>query len=246
MTALHPQTGDVHYPAPRNSQPEHPSTAWTQSARTGPTMHTWAGWYADPSGRHESRYFDGQWTQHVSTRGVNSIDTLTAAPAPAVFGAPAYLPYVSVAQSGPSTESRPSGPGTRQRSPKVKLATAGAMVAVAGGIALAVALSGGGGSGHGFCADARALNARYPSARVVAADIEKNPAEISYMMSGLDTLAAESPSPQDAADLRYLARWLRNIDNGNDVTAEMEIPQATAAGNRVDAYINDTCIRHGS
>src|ERR671931_2356264 len=41
------------------------------------------GWYPDPTGRHESRYFNGQWTQHVSTRGVNFIDPFTASPAPA-------------------------------------------------------------------------------------------------------------------------------------------------------------------
>jgi uncharacterized protein YxjI len=34
-----------------------------------------AGWYADPLGRHEVRYFDGQqWTEHVSSHGRASID----------------------------------------------------------------------------------------------------------------------------------------------------------------------------
>jgi uncharacterized protein YxjI len=34
-----------------------------------------AGWYADPLGRHQMRYFDGaQWTEHVSSNGQTSID----------------------------------------------------------------------------------------------------------------------------------------------------------------------------
>jgi uncharacterized protein YxjI len=39
------------------------------------TTGTPAGWYADPLGRHETRYFDGrQWTEHVSSHGRASID----------------------------------------------------------------------------------------------------------------------------------------------------------------------------
>jgi uncharacterized protein YxjI len=34
-----------------------------------------AGWFADPLGRHEMRYYDGtQWTEHVSSHGRTSID----------------------------------------------------------------------------------------------------------------------------------------------------------------------------
>jgi uncharacterized protein YxjI len=33
------------------------------------------GWYPDPSGRHESRYYDGtQWTEHVASHGKQSVD----------------------------------------------------------------------------------------------------------------------------------------------------------------------------
>ena len=33
------------------------------------------GWYADPFGRHEMRYYDGtQWTEHVSSHGRQSTD----------------------------------------------------------------------------------------------------------------------------------------------------------------------------
>jgi uncharacterized protein YxjI len=40
-----------------------------------------AGWYADPSGKHEKRYFDGQrWTEHVNSHGRAGIDMPTDAP----------------------------------------------------------------------------------------------------------------------------------------------------------------------
>ena len=44
-----------------------------------------ANWYADPTGRHELRYFDGSaWTNHVSDKGISGTDPLdgpgTAAP----------------------------------------------------------------------------------------------------------------------------------------------------------------------
>ncbi len=36
-----------------------------------------AGWLADPTSRHELRYWDGQrWTEHVSTRGAAGVDPL--------------------------------------------------------------------------------------------------------------------------------------------------------------------------
>lgn len=36
-----------------------------------------AGWYPDPSGRHEQRYWDGKgWTGHVSSGGVRSEEPL--------------------------------------------------------------------------------------------------------------------------------------------------------------------------
>jgi uncharacterized protein YxjI len=39
------------------------------------TTGTPAGWYADPLGRHETRYFDGQqWTEHVASHGRQAID----------------------------------------------------------------------------------------------------------------------------------------------------------------------------
>lgn len=41
-----------------------------------------AGWYPDPFGRHEMRYWDGRaWTANVSTRGVVAMDEPVGAPA---------------------------------------------------------------------------------------------------------------------------------------------------------------------
>ena len=42
-----------------------------------------AGWWQDPTGRHELRYFDGnEWTAHVSDQGAPSQDPVTAPPPP--------------------------------------------------------------------------------------------------------------------------------------------------------------------
>jgi uncharacterized protein YxjI len=48
-------------------------TSYGQPQQQQPTSP--AGWYADPLGRHQLRYFDGsQWTEHVSSNGTTSID----------------------------------------------------------------------------------------------------------------------------------------------------------------------------
>lgn len=44
------------------------------------------GWYADPAGRHEQRYFDGQqWTEHVHSHGRQAVDPI---------GGPSHVPTV--------------------------------------------------------------------------------------------------------------------------------------------------------
>jgi hypothetical protein len=45
-----------------------PAEAWAQGA-------TPAGWFADPSRRHELRYWDGhRWTEHVADHGTQAVD----------------------------------------------------------------------------------------------------------------------------------------------------------------------------
>jgi hypothetical protein len=42
-----------------------------------------AGWYPDPTGRNEHRYWDGAtWTEHVATRGVSAVDPPTMGTGP--------------------------------------------------------------------------------------------------------------------------------------------------------------------
>lgn len=42
-----------------------------------------AGWFADPSGRHELRYWDGGiWTAHVSDHGAQSQDPISESSVP--------------------------------------------------------------------------------------------------------------------------------------------------------------------
>jgi Protein of unknown function (DUF2510)/Fibronectin type III domain len=42
-----------------------------------------AGWYADPAGRHEYRYWDGtDWTAHVSDGGITATEHMEPAPSP--------------------------------------------------------------------------------------------------------------------------------------------------------------------
>ena len=46
-----------------------------EQAATAAASAAPAGWYADPSGRYELRYWDGnQWTEHVSRAGQQYTD----------------------------------------------------------------------------------------------------------------------------------------------------------------------------
>lgn len=55
-----------------------------------PPHTTPPGWYADPMGRHEVRYWDGaQWTHHVASNGVQALD----APVAPVVPVADHLPH---------------------------------------------------------------------------------------------------------------------------------------------------------
>jgi hypothetical protein len=64
------------------SAADHPSASMhPASFGTGPGATPTAppGWSADPTGRHEYRYWDGdEWTEHVSDRGVSAVDPVRA------------------------------------------------------------------------------------------------------------------------------------------------------------------------
>jgi uncharacterized protein YxjI len=54
--------------------------------QSGPPVHP-AGWFPDPLGRHEQRYWDGQqWTEHVASHGRQGVDPV---------GAPQQVPTVN-------------------------------------------------------------------------------------------------------------------------------------------------------
>ena len=80
-----------------------------------------AGWYPDPTGRFEVRWFDGRWTERVSTRGRPGTDPMAA---------PVLTP---VSKAGPSSTTR-----------WLLIGGAAALVAV---VAVIIGVSGGGGSG---------------------------------------------------------------------------------------------------
>lgn len=51
------------------------------------------GWYADPTGSHELRYFDGHWADRVATGGVVSTQPLpVASPVTSSAAWPAAVP----------------------------------------------------------------------------------------------------------------------------------------------------------
>ena len=62
-----------------SAQPVTAAAASTPSNATVAITHTPAGWYPDPSGRYEMRYWDGlAWTEHVSRQGQQFTDPPTA------------------------------------------------------------------------------------------------------------------------------------------------------------------------
>ena len=59
------------HPGPTPGGP--PAPAYTPEPRSNPPF----GWYPDPSGQHEQRYWDGtRWTENVSDGGQQAIDAL--------------------------------------------------------------------------------------------------------------------------------------------------------------------------
>jgi hypothetical protein len=60
-----------------------------------------AGWYTDPFGRYELRYWDGRaWTGHVSTKGQTSMDDPVGVPVVPTVRRPAEKIRRDVARAG--------------------------------------------------------------------------------------------------------------------------------------------------
>lgn len=56
-----------------------PANTYQPQAASAPTPSVPAGWYADPAGRYELRYWDGStWTEHVSRAGQQFTDAPVA------------------------------------------------------------------------------------------------------------------------------------------------------------------------
>jgi hypothetical protein len=67
-----------------------------------------AAWHADPWGRAEYRYWDGQsWTEHVSTGGVQRADKVEAAQPAAAAEPPSPGPAAAAAPASPTRDQRP-------------------------------------------------------------------------------------------------------------------------------------------
>lgn len=101
-------------------------TPATAPARPG-SPHTPAGWHPDPSGRHELRYWDGRWTEHVTSGGRRLTDPLPG-PAPAAqrdAAVPAVAPAV--------VEDRPARPVRTSRKVERQVRRAGADGGATGG-----------------------------------------------------------------------------------------------------------------
>jgi len=99
----------------------------------GPT----AGWYADPHGRHEHRWWDGStWTDNVSDAGTIGTDRITSGAA-ATTASPVAGAAVAGGQVGFSTPS-----GSNRSNGKVVAILAGAAIVVI----LVVLVTRGGGS----------------------------------------------------------------------------------------------------
>ena len=69
-----------------------------------------AGWYPDPRGRHEHRYFDGtQWTDHVADDGRGSTDPVNAPLPPAAPPSSTSPPGALGPVTGPPPAAPPGG-----------------------------------------------------------------------------------------------------------------------------------------
>lgn len=104
------------------------------------------GWFPDPAGIHELRYFDGnRWTHHVSNQGIGSMHPWTPVPPPAAApgSASSYQPTIRPAGSPPAYSAyggaagwpaaAPPGGGRRSNKRLGIIAAIVAMIVLVGG-----------------------------------------------------------------------------------------------------------------
>ena len=106
-----------------------------------------AGWIADPTGRHEYRYWDGSaWTDNVSDGGVSAVDPMPVEPEPAPTTAPDEA--AATAAKWPTAPAPATTRSATKRS-RVPVMVAAAVVVVLLVVAGLVVVSSRGGGGSG-------------------------------------------------------------------------------------------------
>src|SRR5690348_4504338 len=102
--------------------------------------HDPAGWYPDPTGNHELRYWDGYaWLDNVSDQGTTSTDPLGGKP----------MPTPSQLSSQPPADQAPPPQPKKSKTPIIIAAVAVAVVIV---VAVVVLVTRGGDDGNGTTA----------------------------------------------------------------------------------------------
>lgn len=77
-----------------------PGTRTLPAVRPSSTAQARTGWFPDPTGRHQHRYWDGvRWTHHVHSNGHQTVDSITATPP--LTGARVAMPSQEVAPHSP-------------------------------------------------------------------------------------------------------------------------------------------------
>ena len=173
------------------------------------------GWYRDPSGVHQFRYFDAIWTDQVSDAGVVRTSPLPVPADLSAVGQPApsvAAPSYPAAQFLPQPPSAPyANPGAAKSHRKL-LWIGGAVTSVVVVAIIAIAVTSGSSSTGGgggavstsqFCTD---LNSEQYSAALVN---PQSRAQIQAAIVNATDLAAEAPTALLKTDLTTIAADLK-------------------------------------
>jgi hypothetical protein len=215
-------------------------------------------WHADPSGSHELRYYDGQWTDHVSDNGVVSSSPLTPPTQAAAVAQP-------VAQTAPAANPQHYAPiptnrvqsTTEARPSRKKVFWIVATVVVVGVVAAIVIATSGGNSSHGntssgggggtggggpvsaagFCKDLQTAKSDFDQLDLDSAEGDTIPgSDVGAIHHDGQLLMTEAPAnAQDAAKTlgEFLIQW---DPNSNDVGLQPDIN-----GDLDFNLLNDVC-----